>query len=207
MSKISNQTYYPAVTPADGDFVIGTDVSDSSATKTFLFSDIKTYVASELSVTNVLSGSSTSNQEPSGTDTALQVEFGAAQKTDTDPVKLAVDGTITFNTAGLYLFNGYGNFERQGSSGGLSVILFRALINDTQSGIIKAVELESPNVMVPYETTIPISATAGDTLKWQIMRDSSGTGAGANQGGLYTHANSGPWDDVPSASVNIWKIG
>ena len=44
MSKISNQTYYPAVTPVDGDFVIGTDVSDASATKTFLFSDIKTYI-------------------------------------------------------------------------------------------------------------------------------------------------------------------
>ena len=40
MSKISNQSAYPATTPVSGDFLIGTDVSDSNATKTFTVGSI-----------------------------------------------------------------------------------------------------------------------------------------------------------------------
>ena len=41
MSKISNQSAYPAAaTPALDDYLIGTDVSDSNATKTFTLGDI-----------------------------------------------------------------------------------------------------------------------------------------------------------------------
>ena len=40
MSKISNQSAYPAATPVSGDFLIGTDVSDSNATKTFTVGSI-----------------------------------------------------------------------------------------------------------------------------------------------------------------------
>jgi hypothetical protein len=75
-----------------------------------------------------------------------------------------------------------------------------------QNSPVKAVELESPNVMVPYELTIPIKVEAGDVLTWEIIRDSSGTAAGQNQGGLYTHTMLGPWDNVPSADVNIFQL-
>ena len=57
--------------------------------------------------------------------------------------------------------------------------------------------------MFPYELTLPIQVSAGDVLTWEIMRDSSGI----NAGGLYIHTNSGPWSNVPSADVNIYKIG
>jgi|TARA_R100000084_G_scaffold91962_1_gene45840 hypothetical protein len=40
MSKISNQSAYPAAAPALDDYLIGTDVSDSNATKTFTLGDI-----------------------------------------------------------------------------------------------------------------------------------------------------------------------
>jgi|9_EtaG_2_1085328.scaffolds.fasta_scaffold08468_5 hypothetical protein len=40
MSKISNQSAYPAATPVSGDYLIGTDVSDSNATKTFTVGSI-----------------------------------------------------------------------------------------------------------------------------------------------------------------------
>ena len=40
MSKISNQSAYPAATPVDGDYLIGTDISDSNATKTFTVGSI-----------------------------------------------------------------------------------------------------------------------------------------------------------------------
>ena len=48
MSKISNQSVYPAVTPVDGDYIIGTDVSDSNSTKTFLYSGIFSYINDKL---------------------------------------------------------------------------------------------------------------------------------------------------------------
>ena len=40
MSKISNTTAYPTIAPADGDLLIGTDINDSNATKTFTIGSI-----------------------------------------------------------------------------------------------------------------------------------------------------------------------
>lgn len=183
------------------DKLIGTDVEDASKTKNYTIESI--LALKQIALTNVLAAVDTTNQEPSGLDSPLQVTFGAAQGTATDPVMLDALGNITFNQGGLYLFNGYANFERQGSSGGVSVTLFRALINGVQSGPTKGVELSGTGIMFPYELTLPIQVSAGDVLTWEILRDSSGVDAG----GLYIHTNSGPWSNVPSADVNIYKIG
>ena len=183
------------------DKLIGTDVEDASKTKNYTISSI--LALKQIALTNVLAAVDTTNQEPSGLDSPLQVTFGAAQGTATDPVMLDALGNITFNQGGLYLFNGYANFERQGSSGGVSVTLFRALINGVQSGPTKGVELSGTGIMFPYELTLPIQVSAGDVLTWEILRDSSGVDAG----GLYIHTNSGPWSNVPSADVNIYKVG
>lgn len=183
------------------DKLIGTDVEDASKTKNYTISSI--LALKQIALTNVLAAVDTTNQEPSGLDSPLQVTFGAAQGTATDPVMLDALGNITFNQGGLYLFNGYANFERQGSSGGVAVTLFRALINGVQSGPTKGVELSGTGIMFPYELTLPIQVNAGDVLTWEILRDSSGVDAG----GLYIHTNSGPWSNVPSADVNIYKIG
>ena len=202
MGKISSYTIDTTVTGTD--LVIGTDAGDNNNTKNYTIQSISDFTESNLSLSSslLLSSSSTVDQTPSALDTVLQVTFGAASGTPSDPVQLAADGTITFNEAGLYLFNGFGNFERQGSSGGVSVTLFRALINGSQVGVVKAVELDSTGVMIPYEVTTPIQASAADTLTWEILRDSSGV----NQGGLYTHTNLSAWDDVPSASINIYRL-
>lgn len=192
--------------PIDGsvnltDKLIGTDVEDANKTKNYTISSI--LALKQIALTNVLAAVDTTNQEPSGLDSPLQVTFGAAQGTATDPVMLDALGNITFNQGGLYLFNGYANFERQGSSGGITVTLFRALINGVQSGPTKGVELSGTGIMFPYELTLPIQVSAGDVLTWEILRDSSGVDAG----GLYIHTNSGPWSNVPSADVNIYKVG
>ena len=190
----------------DDDIVIGSDsLNNSYATKNYKMLDIANFSKGKLNLapTLVLSAKSSSPQEPAGLDSALRVEFGAAQYTVNDPVMLAADGTITFNESGLYLFNGYGNFERQGSSGGDCVVAFRALLNGAAILPPKAVELSTPGLMIPYELTGPVNATAGDVLVWEIMRDSSGV----DQGGLYPHILSGGWGIVPSADANIWKIG
>jgi hypothetical protein len=203
MAKIST---YPVDSSISGlDILIGSDADNANITKNYKIGDISTYVKStlNLAVTQVLAASDTTNQAPSELNERLQVKFGPAQYTDADPVKLDNFGNITFNQAGFYLFNGYGNFERQGSSGGVTVTLFRVLLNGIQKGPTKGVELSGTGIMFPYELTIPIQVSARDVLTWEIMRDSSGV----NGGGLYVHTNSGPWSNVPSADVFIYKVG
>jgi len=165
--------------------------------------DIASGIGGGIGITNVLSASDTTDQTPSGLDSALQVTFGSAQGTVADPVMVDAAGVITFNESGIYLINGYASFERQGSSGGAAVIAFRALINGVQAGVTKVVELKQTENIVPYDLTIPINATAGDVLTWEIMRDSSGV----NQGGLYSHTLLGGWSNVPSATLSIYKLG
>lgn len=203
MAKI--ETYTSIATILAADKLIGTDSEDSNATKNFTIGSIDTYIKTNLGlgVTQVLTGSSISNQEPSGLDATLQVEFGAAQGSGADPVQLSVVGAITFNQEGLYLFNGFGNFERQGASGGDTVTAFRALINGAQVGYTKMVELDKVGIAIPYETTIPLSVSVGDVLTWEIIRDSSGIDAG----GLYTHTLLSSWSNIPSASFVVWRVG
>ena len=205
MAKISNQSAYPLTVPTADDYLIGTDDSDSFVTKNFAMADVSTFIKSQLSLgaALVLSASETNNQLPTGLDTPLQVTFGAAQNTSSDPVSLDANGVVTFNQAGLYLFTGYANFERQGSSGGVSVTLFRPLLNSVQADVTKMVELKEPGVAIPYEVAVPLTVSEGDTLTYEILRDSSGV----DQGGLYAHVNSSSWDDVPAVSIKIFKVG
>ena len=199
MAIISTYPIDATVTLADK--LIGTDAEDSSKTKNYTVGSILNLVSA--SATSVLYAFSTVNQAPSVLDTPLQVTFGAAQNTATDPVMLDALGNITFNQTGMYLFNGFGNIERQGSSGGVSVLLFRALIDGVQAGVVKGFDLSSIGIMIPYETTTIINITeVGTVLTWEILRDSSGV----NQGGMYTHTASSTWDDVPSAQIQIFKF-
>jgi len=200
MAQIS--TYATTSTPTIDDKLIGTDVENENLTRNFLISDILA-LSSNFSATSVLYAASYANQTPSALDTPLQVNFGVAQNTSTDPVMIDALGNITFNQVGVYLFNGYGNIERQGSSGGVCTLLFRALIDGAQVGVVKGFDINSIGIMIPYEVTTVITIdTVGTVLTWEILRDSSGV----NQGGMYTHTTSSSWDNVPSAQVQIFKL-
>lgn len=189
--------------PTVSDKLIGTEVSSSNETKNYTIGSIASVCASVFQFTPVLVAQSTVTQAPSALNTALQVTFGAAQGTSGDAVMISSGGLITFNETGLYLINGYGSVERQGSSGGTAILLFRFLVNGTQAGSVKAFHLDTTGVSTPYEITFPINiTTAGTTASFEIMRDSSGT----NAGGLYPHTNLGGWSNVPSAEVNIWQL-
>ena len=189
--------------PTVSDKLIGTEVSSSNETKNYTIGSIASVCASVFQFTPVLAAQSTVIQAPSALNTALQVTFGAAQGTSGDAVMIDSAGLITFNETGLYLINGYGSVERQGSSGGVAILLFRFLVNGTQAGSVKAFHLDTTGVSTPYEITFPINiTTAGTTASFEIMRDSSGT----NAGGLYPHTNLGGWSNVPSTEVNIWQL-
>ncbi len=189
--------------PTVSDKLIGTESSSSNETKNYTLGAIASLFASTFEFTPVLAAQSTVTQAPSALNTAQQVTFGAAQGSSGDAVMISSGGLITFNQTGLYLINGYGSVERQGSSGGTAIFLFRFLVNGTQAGSVKAFHLDTPNLSSPYEITFPINiTTAGTTASFEIMRDSSGT----NAGGLYPHTNLGGWSNTPSAEVNIWQL-
>lgn len=163
--------------------------------------DTNTYLtASSIQFTQVLNGFSTASQAPSALNTPLVVSFGAAQSNAS--ISLDAAGKATFLQAGSYFINAYGNVERQGSSGGTSVLLFRAVLNGTQISTTKGFHLDTPDLPNPYEVTIPFEANAGDVLWFEIMRDSSGV----NAGGIYPHTNLGGWSNVPSSQIQIWKL-
>lgn len=203
MAKIS--TYGTDSTPSLSDKLIGTDVGDSNNTKNYLLSDVAQLINENTQFVSVLSAASTVTQTPSGVGVATQVTFGPAQSNST--LTLSAGGLVTFNQTGLYLINGYGSVERQGSSGGVSIFLFRFLVNGVQAGYTKAFHLDTTDATVPYEITFPLNVTTvGTTIAFEVMRDASGTGAGQNQGGLYPHTNSSGWSNVPSADLNIWQL-
>jgi hypothetical protein len=193
MGKISG--YANDSTPNLGDKLIGTDVDNLNATKNFTIGQVVSLANANLNATQVLNG-------PSALNTPLLVSFGAAQGSSSTPVQMDSAGTILFNESGLYIVNGFGSVERQGSSGGSAVILFRVLLNGVQITATKSIELSSTGVITPYEITIPFQATAGDVIRFQIMRDSSGVDAG----GLYVHTVLGGWSNVPSSQIQIWKL-
>lgn len=198
--KISS--YANDSTPNLNDKLIGTDVNNLDATKNYLIGDIVSLANANLAATQVLNGTSFVTQAPSALDTPLIVSFGAAQGTPQDDVMLDSAGKVIFNKAGLYMINGFGSVERQGSSGGVSVLLFRARLNGVQVSATKGFHLDTPNMDIPYEVTIPFQANTGDIFWFEIMRDSSGV----NQGGLYGHTVLGGWSNVPSAQIQIWKL-
>ena len=201
MARIS--TYAVDSTIAPNDKLIGTDAEDSDLTKNYRVSDLSAYIGTQLRLeTLTLTNKSTANQEPSGLDTILQVEFGGAVGSATDPVMLDAAGNITFNTAGQYWINVFANFERQGSSGGVTATGFRGLLNNTAiANHTVAMDIDQTGIMIPYEHTFPVNAQAGDILKFEIVRDSSGVDAG----GLYTHTMASSFDNIPSSGITVHR--
>ena len=150
----------------------------------------------------VLRAVSTVIQEPTALDTALQVTFGAAQKSASDPVMINAAGLITFNAAGNYavrvkLQNG------RTSSTGTSILLSRLLKNGAAYGSPAAVKITSSDELIPTDSRVIVGAAAGDTFAVQIMRDSAGT----NFGGLYPQvAVVTAWGTVPSALLVVTRM-
>ena len=195
-----------ADTPALIDTIVGAKDSTTVA-KNFTVSDIISLVPSA-SHARILSATALDNtQNPSTTDTELQIEFGAAQILN--DVSLSATGTLTFNTAGYYTieFNattdsGIGPINRR------SVIMLAMKKNGTlfgtPIGYITALNV-SKSFTETRSNTFNYTAQANDTLEFFIIRD----GSGENVGGLSNIriAPSSPLtDDVPSASLIVSKL-
>jgi hypothetical protein len=148
----------------------------------------------------VLSGfSSAGSQNPSALDTPLQVEFGAG--TATTNATLNSSGTLTFNVAGDYIITLFLRFGRT-SGAGTAILLNRFLINGVQGLNSNALKIPDGDSVIPFSTSLNLTATAGMTFQLQIMRDS----AGINNGGLFRILPTvASWNLSPSATIVVNK--
>lgn len=164
--------------------------------------DSALYAAAGMKAVELLRAASTVAQAPTAVDTPLQLAFGAAQNSASNPVMISAAGLVTFNTAGNYAVRIKLQNGRTGASG-TSILLGRILLNGTQYGSPQAVKLVSSDATIPTESRVVINATAGMTMAIQIMRDSSGS----NFGGVYPQAATvTSWGTAPSALLVISRL-
>lgn len=164
--------------------------------------DSMLYAAAGMKEVEVLRAPSTVAQAPSAVDTALQLTFGAAQKSASDPVMINAAGLVTFNTAGSYAVRIKLQCGRTGATG-TSILLSRLLLGGAQIGSPAAVKMTQTDATTPTESRVVINATAGQTFIVQIMRDS----AGSNFGGVYPQAATvTAWGTAPSALLVISRL-
>lgn len=166
--------------------------------------DSALYAAAGVKEVEVLRAPSTTTQLPTALGTALQLTFGAAQNSASNPVMLSGAGLVTFNTAGNYAVRIKLQCGRAGATGVVTVAS-RILLGGTQYGSSAAVRLDNANTIVPLESRVVINATAGQTLAIQIVRDS--VDSSINAGGIYAiqPATSG-WAASPSALIVVSRL-
>jgi hypothetical protein len=164
--------------------------------------DAPIYAAAGVKEVEVLRAASTAVQAPTAVDTALQVSFGAAQGSASDPVMINAAGLVTFNVAGNYAVRIKLQNGRTGATG-TSILLSRILLNGVQVGSSAAVKMTQTDATTPSESRVVLNPTAGQTFQVQIMRDS----AGSNFGGVYPQAATvTAWGTAPSALLVISRL-
>lgn len=165
--------------------------------------DSALYAAAGVKEVEILRASSLVGQNPTAVDTPLQVAFGSAQNSTTNPVMLSAAGALTFNAAGNYSVRIKLQNARSAATG-TSLILSRLLINGSQYGSTQAVRMDNATACFVTESRVVINATAGQVLTAQIMRDSGG----ANFGGLLPFQPTAvtSWGTSPSALLVVSRL-
>lgn len=150
----------------------------------------------------VLLAESTATQTPSSTDTPLQVTFGAAQGTVSDPVMIDASGDITFNEDGIYFIATQFSYGRAGT-GGVSKVVTAFLEDSVYAGAVNCVLIDSLDSRFSFNSSSFAEITAGTLYQFEIIRDSSGH----NSGGLFSfNPVLAGIPDVPSAKLSIFKL-
>jgi hypothetical protein len=186
--------------------VSGAVIADPTATVNSTISGVSNFNSTtDIVIDRVLEAVSLASvQEPSGLGiaNAIQIEFGVAQFTASDPVMIDVNGTVTFNDAGLYRIKSVFQFGRSGASG-TSELLFRLVIDGAQSGRSVGVKLGNSDVLQYIDIDNWFNVPAGTVMDTEIMRDNSGS----NSGGIFktspTNEGAGTWGDVPCTVLRI----
>lgn len=152
--------------------------------------------------TDILRAFSTaSTQQPTSTGSAIQVEFGAAQLTASDPVMLSAAGAVTINQTGTYAFRFKLQFGRSGATG-ISYLSTRIMKGAAQFGSTQCTRLSSSDSIIPTDSRVVMNLLAGDVITMQLIRDA----LGANAGGLFAQTSSHGWSLAPSALLVVSRI-
>lgn len=164
--------------------------------------DSMLYAAAGMKEVEVLRAPSNVVQAPTAVDTPLQLSFGAAQGSPSNPVMINSAGLVTFNQAGNYAVRIKTQNGRTGATG-TSILLMRILVGGVQYGSPAATKITSTDSTVPTESRVVLNPIAGQTMQIQIMRDS----AGSNFGGVYPQAATvTAWGTAPSALLVISRL-
>lgn len=191
--------------------LIGADLPDNTSGQitpaalrevTTQLADSMLYAAAGLKEVEVLRSGSVVAQAPTAVDTPLQLSFGGAQGSASDPVMINAAGLVTFNQAGNYAVRVKLQCGRTGATG-TSILLSRLVLGGTQLGSAACVKLTQTDATTPTDSRVVMNPTAGQTLQVQIMRDS----AGSNFGGVYPQvATVTAWGTAPSALLVISRL-
>ena len=164
--------------------------------------DSMLYAAAGVKEVEVLRAPSNVVQAPTAVDTPLQLSFGAAQGSPSNPVMINSAGLVTFNQAGNYAVRIKTQNGRTGATG-TSILLMRILVGGVQYGSPAATKITSTDSTVPTESRVVLNPIAGQTMQIQIMRDS----AGSNFGGVYPQAATvTAWGTAPSSLLVISRM-
>lgn len=150
----------------------------------------------------VLDAASFATQAPVSTDTLLQIEFGAAQGSGSDPVELSVAGAVTINQSDQYNVKVILQYGRSGAAGSSAIVFFRALVDGVQFGDSRYAQLDNPNQAFPIQLSAPFDLLATEVLTFEFWRDS----AGFNAGELMPRTPTlGGTNSAPSASIILTR--
>lgn len=164
--------------------------------------DSMLYAAAGLKEVEVLRSAPIVAQAPTAVDTPLQLAFGSASGSASDPVMINAAGLVTFNIAGNYAVRVKLQCGRTGATG-TSILLSRLVLGGAQVGSAACVKLTQTDATTPTDSRVVMNPTAGQTLSIQIMRDS----AGSNFGGVYPQvATVASWGTAPSALLVISRL-
>ncbi len=150
----------------------------------------------------VLSAQSTATQNPTALDTPIQIEFGAAQGGPSDPVQIDANGTVTVNQAGGYQIIALFSVTRD-TGGGEAYIFIRGTLNGTQTLNSIAGVYDDGDETVPLQFVANAQLNQGDTIVFQLYRDSQN--GGANNGGLTSFTSTIGWNPSSSASLQFFR--
>lgn len=161
------------------------------------FSDL-TGIPSTLLSAAVLTGTSTSTtQNPSAANTNTDVIFGSGSTTTNATLSSA--GVITFNVGGTFLVQADLNVGRDAGTAA-SILYVRALKNSVAVG--SPIEVRLLNAVDRKKTSlvVAVAASAGDTMKFQFVSDSSGDGGGGLRQDTPTASG---WSVIPCAKLTV----
>ena len=145
----------------------------------------------------VLQAASFDTQQPSATNSPIQINFGPAQTTA--DITLDANGAVTFLTEDEYNIRLRLLFGRLGNPGNAEMFS-RTLLNGVPLGGTVHTILDDSDDVIPATFEGVLDVVANDVLTFEFMRDANGT----NAGGLYPASPSlAGWADSPSALITI----